>query len=145
MEASSWLHLDAASVTEDTPVPFDLREVWYRLDRENRRTVYGNADSDDEALISEGDATSLVSAIFEPYGPGSTPPNQASTYGAYGSTPELLRLGLKDPRLQFLLEDSPDPRGTDPLHEAMLEWLESASPSLSWISRAYRRRPRNLR
>jgi hypothetical protein len=128
VEDSEWLRLDAASVTEDTPVPFDLREVWYQLDRENRKTVYGNADSDDEALVSGGDAATLTSASFEAYGPGSTPPNRASTYGVYGSTPELLRLGLKDPRLQFLLEDSPDPNGADPLHEAMLEWLGAGKP-----------------
>jgi hypothetical protein len=126
--ASNWLHLEAASVTEDTPVPFDLREVWYQLDRENRKTVHGNGDSDDEALTSEGDAAMLISASFEDYGPGSMPPNKASTYGTYGSTPELLRLGLKDPRLQFLLETAPDPNGTDPLNEAMLQWLGTGKP-----------------
>jgi DNA helicase HerA-like ATPase len=129
VEAAEWLHLDPAAVTADTPVPFDLREVWYVLDRENRLTLHDKANSDSEALIEEGDARELKSASFEPYGAGASPPHQSGTYGTYGSTPELLRLGLKDPRLQFLLEPEADPAGhDDPLAEALREWIGATSP-----------------
>lgn len=127
--AAKWLQLDPAAVTEDTPVPFDLKKVWYILDRESRTTLFDKADPGTEALLQEGDASTLVSASFEQYGPGATPPHQAGTFAAYGSAPELLRLGLKDPRLQFLLEPGAEPDGDrDPLHEAMLEWLGATKP-----------------
>jgi DNA helicase HerA-like ATPase len=128
VNAADWLHLDPAAITEDTPVPFDLKDVWYVLDRENRTTLWDKADLETEALESEGNASELVSATFTQYGPGATPPHQAGTFAAYGSTPELLRLGLRDPRLQFLLEPEADPSGGDPLNEAMLEWVGGRKP-----------------
>ena len=38
-----WLDLDPVAVTSDTPVPFDLHEVWYRLEYENNAT-YGDEE-----------------------------------------------------------------------------------------------------
>jgi hypothetical protein len=34
--ACSWLALDPSAVTADTPVPFDIRQVWHAIDSENR-------------------------------------------------------------------------------------------------------------
>lgn len=126
--AADWLALDPGAITEDTPVPFDLRTVWYRLDRENRRTL-DDKKNDIEALVAEGSADSLVAAEFKPFGPGGATPHKSGTYDAYGRTPELLRLGLQDPRLQFLLDTPSASAGqTDPLHNALLEWIGGAKP-----------------
>ena len=38
VELATWLSLDSAAVTSDTPVPFDIRKVWHVLDAENRET-----------------------------------------------------------------------------------------------------------
>ncbi len=35
---ATWLNLDPAAVTADTPIPFDIKRVWYRLDYENNET-----------------------------------------------------------------------------------------------------------
>ena len=35
-----WLDLDEVAITSDTPVPFDLHEVWYRLEYENNGSLY---------------------------------------------------------------------------------------------------------
>jgi uncharacterized protein len=129
VERASWLTLDRAAVTEDTPVPFDLKKVWHRLDRENRTTLHEAGDPTTEALVSEGNPAELQAAEFEPYGPGSTPPHKGSVFGAYGSVPEVLRLGLQNPRMQFLLQPEADPDADrDPLCEAMTEWLGGSSP-----------------
>jgi DNA helicase HerA-like ATPase len=42
--------------------------------------------------------------------------------------PDLLRLGLVDPRLQFFQEPLGDPEGEDPLVKVMQEWLGGAKP-----------------
>ena len=127
--AAKWLRLDPTAVTEDTPVPFDLKQVWYRMDYENRETRDDKADPDSVAEKSKGRSATLTRATFEPYSPGGAKPHQGPLYGTYGGIPELLRLGLLDPRLQFLLEPAADPNGDhDPLHEAMVEWLGGTRP-----------------
>lgn len=129
VEHASWLKLDTAAVTSDTPVPFDLKGVWYSLDKENRETRTIKSDPATECLIDPGDPQSLQPATFEPYGPAGQPPHKAPTYGVYGTTPDILRLGLQDPRLQFFLNPAPDPGGNeDPLVEVMREWLGNRKP-----------------
>jgi uncharacterized protein len=129
VEEASWLQLDPAAVTADTPVPFDINIVWHTLDYENNETRHKKSDPATVAVKDEGDAAALRSAHFEPYNPGSTTPDKAPTYGNYGSTPEVLRLGLLDNRLQFFLQPAPDPSGdVDPLVAAMTDWLGGEKP-----------------
>lgn len=124
----SWLELDPATVTPDTPIPFDIYEVWYRLDRDNRETRSVKGDPATERLVAEGNAASLKSAEFETYAPAGGSPFQAPTYGLYSSVPELLRNGLKDPRLGFL-RDMPTPTDAeDPLPSRLNEWLGGEKP-----------------
>src|SRR5207249_1101724 len=55
-------------------------------------------------------------------------PHQAPSYGTYGSSPDLLRLGLLDPQLRFFQEPLGDPNGVDPLVEVVQEWLGKEKP-----------------
>jgi DNA helicase HerA-like ATPase len=129
VEDASWLQLDPAAVTADTPVPFDINRVWYELDYENNETRGKKSDPDTVEVEDQGDAATLRSARFVPYNPGSATPDQAPTYGNYGSTPEVLRLGLLDKRLQFFLQPIPDPTGSDdPLVAEMGDWLGGEKP-----------------
>lgn len=123
VEAAKWLELDLAAVTADTPVPFDLRSVWHRLDYENNETRRTKPDPDTACVEDWGDATNLAPVRFTPYGPGGASPFQGPMYGVHGRTPQLLRLGLLDPRLQFLQEPRGDIDGEDPLVEVMTSWL----------------------
>lgn len=127
VEAAEWIDLEPAAITADTPVPFDLHEVWYRLDFENRETRDVKADPDTVRVISRGDASSLVPAEFEPYAAAGASPNQGPNYGIHGRVPEALRLGLKDPRLAFLREPKGSPTSVDPLEESMRDWLGGES------------------
>jgi uncharacterized protein len=127
VQGADWLALDPTSVTADTPVPFDIRPIWHKLDAENRETRTNKGDPSTACKTNEGDPATLRSAQFEPYGPGGQSPHQAPTYGVYGTMPDLLRLGLLDPRLTFFQK----PEGThdsDPLTEVMQEWLGGSRP-----------------
>lgn len=126
--AAGWLQLDPAAVTSDTPVPFDLRSIWHQLDYENNETRMTPKDPDSVCEDDPGQAAALTPARFTPYGQGGAAPFKGPMHGTHGSTPELLRLGLLDPRLQFFQEPQGDPDGEDPLVGVMATWLGEDRP-----------------
>ncbi|MEE9402528.1 MAG: ATP-binding protein [Desulfobacteria bacterium] len=128
VEDADWLTLDPTTITSDTPVPFDIRPIWHKLDSENRETCINPSDPSTTCQLNPGDPATLCAAEFEPYGPGGEPPNKGPMYGVYGTTPDLLRLGLLDPQLRFFQEPVGDPKGQDPLVEVMQEWLGKEKP-----------------
>lgn len=121
--AATWLTIDPAAVTADTPIPFDLRTIWHRLDWENNETRTVAKDPSTVCQVSEGDAVTLTPASFTPYGQGGAAPFKGPHHGAHGSTPEMLRLGLLDPRLTFFQEPQGEAGGTDPLVGVIASWL----------------------
>lgn len=128
VDSATWLTSDPATVTADTPVPFDIRPIWYQLDSENRETRNVAADAATVCQTDPGDMAALRPAQFKPYGPGGTPPYKGPMHGTYGTSPDLLRLGLLDPQLQFFQEPSGNSTGPDPLVEVMQEWLGGVKP-----------------
>jgi hypothetical protein len=121
--AATWLTIDPATVTADTPIPFDLRVVWHRLDWENNETRMVTKDPSTVCQVSGGDAATLTPASFAPYGQGGAAPFKGPYHGVHGSTPEMLRLGLLDPRLEFFQEPQGETEGTDPLVDVITSWL----------------------
>ena len=126
--ASSWLTIDPAAVTADTPIPFNIREIWYALDWENNETRNVAKDPATSCEEETGDSQKLIPARFKAYGQGAVAPFKGPLHGVHGSMPELLRLGLLDPRLSFLQEPVADLAGSDPLPEVMTEWLGGGQP-----------------
>ena len=128
VESANWLALDPSSVTADTPVPFDIRRVWHQLDAENNETRQEAGDPSTVCRTNCGNPATLSPATFKPYGAGGQPPHKGPFHGHYGTTPELLRLGLRDPQLKFFQEPAGDPEGSDPLVEVMHDWLGGLHP-----------------
>ncbi len=123
VEESSWLDLDPVAVTADTPVPFDLHQVWHELDFENRETRDEKGDPSTVRIEEEGDPKKLKPTRFTPYKPAGGKPSRGPHFEDHGRIPELLRLALENPDYAFLLQPEADPKGEDPLCEAMIEWL----------------------
>ena len=117
---ATWLDLDESAITVDTPVPFDLREVWHRLDSENNETVEAGGPS---SVVEPGCAAKLRATKYKPYGPGSTPPNKGPHHGWYGTSPNQLRRGLLDPQLRFFRGPEGTLDGDDPLVRVVQDWL----------------------
>ena len=101
---ASWLTVDPGAVTADTPIPFDIRAIWHKLDWENNETRTVANDPSTVREDGSGDAASLVRARFAAYGQGGAAPFKGPHHGVHGSIPEVLRLGLLDPRLAFFEE-----------------------------------------
>ncbi len=128
VSSAAWLRLEPAGVSADTPVPFDLNEVWFRLDSDNNAT-YSQAQGKGDAQVDEaGDAASLKPTRFKPYAMGSTAPFKGPIFGMYGTGPDRLRLRLADPRFRFLLEPKGDSGGQDPLPDVIVDWLGKENP-----------------
>lgn len=127
-ESASWLTLDPSAITADTPIPFDLRTVWHQLDWENNETRNNPKDPATVCELNHGDPATLTPATFSPYGQGGAAPFKGPFHGTHGSLPEVLRLGLLDPRLEFFQEPHGDPDGTDPLVEEIAAWLGGERP-----------------
>lgn len=128
VKSAAWLKLGPAGVSADTPVPFDLNDVWLRLDDDNNAT-YSQAQGKGDAQVEEkGDAASLKPTRFKPYAMGTTAPFKGPMFGMYGTAPDRLRLRLADPRFRFLLEPKGDSKGQDPLPDVIVEWLGNENP-----------------
>jgi DNA helicase HerA-like ATPase len=123
-----WLALDPTSITADTPIPFDIRPIWLQLDSENRETRSNAGDPQSACRTTPGDSAALRPAQFKTYGPGGQPPHKSPTFGTYGASPGLLRLGLLDPQLRFFQEPIGDPSGGDPLVQVVQDWIGRAQP-----------------
>lgn len=130
LKDAKWDQPRAEEVTVDTPVPFDLRRVWYEMDYDNRAIFPGGKHRRPEpaAVVDEGDAASLKPATFEPYGPGGAAPFQGHLHGHYGTTPGRLRSRLLDARFAFLARAHPNPADGDPLPGYLASWLGGGKP-----------------
>lgn len=112
---ADWITIPEEEINSDTPIPFDLREVWFELDTANRRTHSDTAKTQD-ALVSDGDAQTLTSSVFEPYKAGSVLPNKGAEHGNFGTIPDQIRRSLTEPRLAFLgIGDLVEAKANDPL------------------------------
>lgn len=121
--AATWLVMDDAAVTADTPVPFDLESVWYELDAENNETHRVLRDPSTAAIEDQGDPARLEPRKYTVHGAGNAAPFKGPFHGMHGTVPELLRLGLLDPRLSFLKAPRGDVAGADPLVDEVANWL----------------------
>jgi hypothetical protein len=121
LQAAGWSAPSPDDITVDTPIPYDLRDVWYELDYLNRAIVIGNKNSGNFAETDKGDPKTLTPAQFQPYAAGG--PFQNMVYGQYSPLPDRMLVRLKDPRFAFLSRSFPDPAVADPLPEVLDGWL----------------------
>ena len=126
LQAARWSAPSPDDITVDTPIPYDIRDVWYELDYLNRGIAIGNKASGNFAETNKGDPKTLTAAQFQPYAAGG--PFQNTFYGQYSPLPDRMLVRLKDPRFAFLSRSFPDPAAADPLPECLDGWLGGDRP-----------------
>ena len=113
-------------ITADSPIPFDIRQIWYTMNR----TVYAtynsttNQTKETECLINEGNAENLIAAKFKPYSMGSTVPFKAKD-GAFFAYEKKLIARLKDSRYDYMFYPG-NYRNIDSgrdIHELLADWI----------------------
>lgn len=128
------LQIDAELITADTPIPFNLKHLWFELDDFERQTFARRAEpSTITQRRVEGSADALISNEYEPASAGGGSPflnNQAK--GILGFL-DSIRLKLKDSRYDFLFNPgqyAPDATGKtrSSLSELLVEWIGGMQP-----------------
>ena len=126
-------HLKAGDVnpnyiTADSPIPFNIRKIWYDINREINAT-YQIADaskqtSENECLVREGIPEKLEPAEFEPYAMSNQAPYRSRKQEMYSYEKKLLAR-LKDSRYDFMFYpgEYKDENSPKDLHNLLLDWI----------------------
>ena len=120
-------HLNPEEITADSPIPFSIRKLWYKFDRETRVT-YTDMPRTIEALEAEGDAETLKSAKFTPPGAGSSPPFRPTVQSNMGQYVNKILGRLKDKRFDFLLKPSDYDGTAKDLDDLISKWINHEKP-----------------
>lgn len=126
-------HLKAGDVnpnfiTADSPIPFNIRKIWYDINRELNATYKFAGENDqigiNECLVKEGDPDNLEPAQFEPYSMSNQAPYKSKKQGMYSYEKKLLAR-LKDSRYDFMFYpgDYKDENSAKDLHDLLLDWI----------------------
>jgi hypothetical protein len=125
--AKKYLGIDPnkVQITVDSPIPFDLKQLWYDLDFAERATFKTNQClPGDEAITDKGDASKVIPAKFKAPGLGSAAPftNQRNMKGI---SPQLTRMAarLRDRRFAFLCDPAGYQPGGKDLDALLGSWL----------------------
>ena len=96
-------NVDPDYITADSPIPFDIRKIWYDINRRVNATYNNktNQNKDTECLETEGDPEKLIAAKFQPYSMGSTAPFKSNDGSFYAYEKKLIAR-LKDSRYDFM-------------------------------------------
>jgi len=115
--------LTSDDITVDSPVYFDVRRLWYNLDRLERQT-FSDMPRSKEELVEEGDAKTLKPARFNPAGAGSTPPYKSAPPPIMAVYVNKILTRLKDRRFDFLLQTGEYDGVTKDLDDLLRDWTE---------------------
>ncbi|MFW5872051.1 MAG: ATP-binding protein [bacterium] len=114
-------------VTADSPIPFDLKRIWYDFDRELNAT-YNHASNhipENELLIEEGNANELIPATFQPYSPNNTAPFKSKKQKMYSYVGKIYSR-LKDSRYSFMFnpDDYYNIDSKNDIDHLLRSWIE---------------------
>lgn len=119
-------------VTSDSPIPFDIKELWYDFNREVNATyniaAKESQNKKTECLIEEGDKDSLVAPKFQAYSPDNSAPFMSKNKEMDLYEKKILSK-LKDSRFNFMFEvgDYKDFEEYD-LDHLLRSWMEHDKP-----------------
>ncbi|MBR1702714.1 MAG: ATP-binding protein [Lachnospiraceae bacterium] len=113
-------------ITADSPIPFNIRQLWYDLNRRVNAT-YKNPSTqtrDTECLVDEGNADNLIPASFKPYSLSNQAPYKSKDTMFYAYEKKLISR-LKDSRYDFMFYPGEyrDRESGKDLHNLLQEWI----------------------
>ena len=113
-------------ITADSPIPFDIRKLWYEINRRVNATYENQTTQNEstECLEKEGNAEELIPAKFKPYSMGATAPYKSKD-GSFFAYEKKLISRLKDSRYDFMFypgEYRTKDSGKD-LNHLLCDWI----------------------
>jgi len=116
-------------VTADSPIPFNIRQLWHDYNREVYAT-HSIADRDKqtretEELLSEGDPDNLIPAQFRPYAMGVAAPYQSKHQTMYAYE-QKIGSRLRDTRFDFMFNpgDFRDASTKSDMDQLLRDWID---------------------
>lgn len=122
-----------ASISADSPIPFSIKNLWFELDDFERQTYSDGARSIRTALIQSGNASNLISNIYQPASTMNTAPFLNNRAKGILNYLDGVRNRIADKRYRFLFspkEFEPNLEGkiTKDLNVLLSQWLGSSTP-----------------
>ena len=124
---STQAKLTGDEITVDSPLPFDVKKLWYDFDRLERVTYKDNTRTTEE-LIAEGDAATLKSAKFKPASLGSAAPFKPQPPPVMGTYVNRVLQRLRDRRYDFLLNPGDYDGTKKDLSDLVDSWINHDQP-----------------
>ncbi len=122
------------AITADSPIPFNLRKLWFDLDDFERQTFDDNARTQPSQKTATGDAEKLISNRYPAPSPGNQAPFANPRPRNIAKQLEMLRSRLQDARFSFLFQPgeelSPDLEGKTKgdLDDLVSSWVGHDNP-----------------
>lgn len=127
-EGCAWLQgFDLASISADTPLPFDLRDVWFQMEHDNRAT-YQTRDFQTPCIKEAGNKNELIPPEYDPPNPGNAAPFKGPMRGMLGALPDRMAMRMRDPRLRFFFDFESLNGEQDTLASILRTWLGGDKP-----------------
>ncbi|MGO9642592.1 MAG: ATP-binding protein [Candidatus Acidiferrales bacterium] len=121
--------LGADEITVDSPVPFNIRDLWWQMDFADRATFKTKEfKKGDEEVVDKGDAETLKPATFKPVAPGDKPPYKNPVSGMMQSYLSRISARLKDKRFEFLCNAGEYDGCKLDLHDLLASWIAHPQP-----------------
>ncbi len=122
-------------ITVDSPIPFDLKEIWFKLYVETYATVKTKGDlttvayeTDAAGIEKKGNKENLELPKFEPPGSGSSAPFIYTPNRLLASYLNKLRGKLLDNRFDFIFDMDEFDGQTKDLDDLLNEWINHTKP-----------------
>ena len=118
-----------AAITADSPIPFDLRKLWFDLDDFERQTFADNARTQPSIRTHVGNPATLDSNQYPAPNPGNQAPYANPRPRNIARQLEFMRSRLHDSRFAFLLRPgddlspSLDGKTNGDLHDLVRSWV----------------------
>jgi DNA helicase HerA-like ATPase len=119
--------VDEEFITADSPIPFDIKKLWYDFDRQINATYRdaSNQIATTEELITEGDQKVMKPAVFKPYSPTNTAPYKSKNQTMYPYVGKIYSR-LRDSRFNFMFNpgDFENAESKYDIDELLREWID---------------------
>lgn len=121
-------NVDINFITADSPIPFNLRQLWYDFNREVNATYSVAKESDQksstEELLNEGNPEKLEPANFKDYDRGNAAPFKSKRQTMY-TYEKKIHSRLLDNRYDFMFNpgDYRDASGINDLDDILQSWI----------------------
>lgn len=129
--AKHYPDIDQSKITPYSPIPFDIRKIWYDLYFEDTVT-WNEKEHENPAISEEGSFSELQAPVFSPPAPSGNPPFKGGPH-LYVRNLDQMRSRMLDEQYSFFL--SPGPWTPMPnleiesdLSQLIRDWLGKRSP-----------------